>query len=67
MDCTIDQLKPGLKSIVNGAIFFLLFKKRLRKCASGQVQNARSLCLLDTGMHSSTQTCQKVRQQFFRR
>ncbi len=65
MDCTIDQLKPGLKSIVQ--YFFCYLKKRLRKCASGQVQNARSLCLLDTGMHSSTQTCQKERQQFFRR
>ncbi len=48
IDCTIDQLKPGLKSKVNGAIYlFLLFKERVsRKCASGRVHNARSLCLL---------------------
>ncbi len=60
IDCTIGQLKPGLKSKVNGAIFFLLlFKERAsRKCASGRVHNTRSLCLLHTGMRSSTQTCQ---------
>ncbi len=25
IDCAIDQLKPGLKSEVNGAIFYLIF------------------------------------------
>ncbi len=58
IDCAIDQLKPGLKSKVNGAIFILLLKECVSiKCASGQVHNARSLCLLHTGMRSSTQTC----------
>ncbi len=59
IDCAIDQIKPGLKSKVNGAIFFLLFKENVcRKCASGRVHNAHSLCLLHTGTCSSKQTCQ---------
>ncbi len=50
IDCAIDQLKPGLKSKVNGAIFLLFFKKCVsRKCTSGRVHNAHSLCLLHTG------------------
>ncbi len=62
IDCAIDQLKPGLKSKVNGAIFFLLFKECVsRKCASGLVHNAHSLCSLHTGTHSSTQTCQTLK------
>ncbi len=57
IDCAIDQLKPGLKSMAQ--YFFLLFKEHVsRKCASGRVHNARSLCLLHTGMRSSAQTCQ---------
>ncbi len=55
--CAIDQLKPSLKSMTQ--YFFWLFKERVsRKCASVRVHNARSHCLLHTGMRISTQTCQ---------
>ncbi len=61
IDCAIDQLKPGIKSKVNGAIFVLLFKEPVsRKCASGRIHNARSLCLFHTGTRSSTQTCKII-------
>ncbi len=47
--CYFEELK----------IFFWLFKVRVsRKRVSGQVHNARSLCLLHTGMCSRAQTCQ---------
>ncbi len=29
IDCTIDQLKPGLKSIVRYLFIYLLFKERV--------------------------------------
>ncbi len=49
IDCAIDQLKPGLKSKVKGAIFFWLVKERIsKKCASRRVYNACSHCLLHT-------------------
>ncbi len=55
--CAIDQLKSGLKSKVNGAIFILLFKERVsRKCASGRIHNTRSLCLLHRGTHAQQHT-----------
>ncbi len=59
IDCVIDQLKPGLKSMAQ-YIYVLLFKECFsRKCASGQIHNVRSLCLLlHTATRSSTQTCQ---------
>ncbi len=57
IDCAIDQLKCGLKSM--SKCIFLLFKERVsRKCTSGWVHNALSLFLLHTGTCSSTQTWQ---------
>ncbi len=53
IDCAIDQLKPSLKSMAQ--YFFCYLKSAL---VENGPMGTCSLCLLHTGTHSSTQTCQ---------